>query len=67
MKSRGFEADEGFIQAKVGQCEVCRANQVVNFEIDPGHSLAQLDENFICEICTNVVRDPQQCGECESL
>ena len=40
----------------------------IEFKIDPEHCMAPpLEDHNICQICTFVVSDPQQCGECDSL
>jgi len=61
VELRVFEPDPAYILAKVAQSAAPKP--VVNFTIDPDDcTTPPFDEHFICQMCTYVVRNPQQCG-----
>lgn len=61
VELRVFEPDPAYILAKVAQSAAPKP--VVDFSIDPDDIMTPpADEYFICQMCTSIVRNPQQCG-----
>jgi hypothetical protein len=67
VELRGFEPDQAYILAKVASILGSQPAAEVP-KIDPDQCLVPpIDEHFVCQVCTFIVQDPQQCGECETL